>query len=48
MDAQIFLREENLRAAFAIFDTDNSGKIDANEIQRLLQGDEIREMVDLE
>ena len=33
IDAQIFLREENLRAAFQMFDTDNSGKIDANEVK---------------
>jgi len=29
IDAQIFMREENLRNAFMMFDSDNSGKIDA-------------------
>ena len=48
MDAQIFLREENLRNAFAMFDTDNSGKIDDKEIQKLLQGDEFRDQIDLD
>lgn len=32
LDAQIFMREENLRNAFMMFDKDNSGKIDAKEI----------------
>jgi len=36
----VFLREENLRNAFAVFDTDDSGKIDKNEIMQLLSGDE--------
>ena len=40
IDAQIFLREENLRAAFQMFDSDNSGKIDAKEVKSLLTGDE--------
>ncbi len=33
MDAQVFLREENLRQAFLMFDRDNSGKIDATEVR---------------
>lgn len=33
IDAQIFMREENLRAAFYMFDVDNSGKIDKNEVR---------------
>lgn len=40
MDAQVFLREDNLRAAFQMFDTDKSGKIDAKEVRQLLSSDE--------
>lgn len=43
LDAQVFMREENLRNAFLMFDTDNSGKIDAGEIKKLLEGDEIKD-----
>jgi Ca2+-binding EF-hand superfamily protein len=43
LDAQVFMREENLRAAFQMFDTDGSGKIDAKEIQALLEGDEFKD-----
>ena len=45
MDAQVFMREENLRAAFQMFDTDNSGKIDANEVKVLLEGDDYKDQV---
>jgi Ca2+-binding EF-hand superfamily protein len=37
------MREENLRNAFLMFDSDNSGKIDANEIKGLLEGDEFKD-----
>jgi len=37
------LREENLRNAFMMFDTDGSGKIDDKEIRALLEGDDIKE-----
>lgn len=40
LDAQVFMREENLRNAFMMFDVDNSGKIDAKEIKALLEGEE--------
>jgi calcium-dependent protein kinase len=43
IDAQIFMREENLRAAFQMFDTDNSGKIDASEVKQLLEGDDMKD-----
>jgi Ca2+-binding EF-hand superfamily protein len=33
------LREENLRNAFAMFDVDNSGKIDRNEVKNMLEGE---------
>jgi len=45
LDASVFLREENLRNAFMMFDTDCSGKIDANEIKGLLEGDEFKEHI---
>jgi hypothetical protein len=32
IEAQVFLREENLRNAFIMFDRDGSGKIDAKEL----------------
>ena len=43
MDAQVFMREENLRTAFMMFDKDNSGKIDAKEISELLSGEEFKD-----
>jgi calcium-dependent protein kinase len=46
MDAQIFMREENLRNAFMIFDTDQSGKIDAKEIKALLEGEEFQDQIE--
>jgi len=33
MDATTFLRESYLKAAFKMFDTDNSGRIDSNELR---------------
>ena len=48
MDAQVFMREENLRAAFQMFDTDNSGKMDANEVKVLLEGDDYKDQVSQE
>lgn len=43
LDAQTFLREENLRNAFMMFDSDGSGKIDAAEIKGLLEGEDVKE-----
>jgi Ca2+-binding EF-hand superfamily protein len=39
------MREENLRAAFAMFDTDGSGKIDGTEIKQLLEGDDFKDQM---
>jgi calcium-dependent protein kinase len=39
------MREENLRAAFQMFDTDGSGKIDAKEVKTLLEGDEFKDQI---
>ena len=44
MDAQTFLRESYLKTAFAMFDKDNSGKIDRQELQLLLQGEEFKDV----
>lgn len=44
LDSQIFLREEYLQAAFEMFDKDNSGSIDIDEISQLLQGEDIQKM----
>ena len=41
MDANVFLREDYLRTAFRMFDKDNSGKIDNEEVIALLQGDDL-------
>lgn len=42
MDANVFLREDYLRTAFMMFDKDNSGKIDNEEVMALLGGDELQ------
>lgn len=36
MDANVFMREDYLRTAFNMFDKDNSGKIDNEEVIALL------------
>ena len=36
MDDQIYMREDYLRTAFKMFDTDGSGKIDSQEVVALL------------
>lgn len=44
MDAQVFMKESYLKTAFNMFDTDGSGKIDAQELNRLLSGDEFKDI----
>lgn len=44
MDATTFLREAYLRTAFKMIDSDHSGKIDANELKKLLEGEEFRDV----
>lgn len=39
IEAQVFLKEENLRNAFIMFDRDGSGKIDTKELAELLTGE---------
>ncbi len=39
IEAQVFLKEENLRNAFKMFDRDGSGKIDTKELAELLTGE---------
>jgi len=41
MDANIFMRDDYLRTAFNMFDKDNSGKIDNEEVVALLQGEDL-------
>jgi len=48
MDTSLYNREENLRTAFQMFDTDNSGKIDINEVTQLLGGEQFKESVDMD
>ena len=36
MDAQTFMREDYLRTAFQMFDTDKSGGLDLMELKRLV------------
>ena len=42
LESQIFLKEEYLKNAFEMFDTDHSGKIDNDELMQILQGDELK------
>ena len=44
MNAQTFLKEEFLKTAFRMFDTDNSGKIDVGELKQLLAGEEFKDL----
>lgn len=44
MDATTFLRDNYLKTAFAMFDTDGSGKIDSSELLQLLAGEEFRDV----
>ena len=44
MNQQTFLKEEYLKTAFRMFDTDNSGKIDIEELRQLLAGDEFKDL----
>ena len=45
MDANIYMREDYLKTAFMMFDKDNSGKIDNEEVIALLQGEELGNFV---
>ena len=38
------MREEYLKTAFRMFDTDNSGKIDKDELNKLLCGEEFKDV----
>ena len=44
MDARTFLKETYLKTAFNMFDTDGSGKIDSNELNALLSGEEFKDV----
>ena len=44
MEATTFLKEQYLKSAFKMFDTDGSGKIDSVEIGRLLSGEEFKDV----
>ena len=45
IDANIFMREEYLKIAFSMFDMDQSGKIDSQEVIALLQGEDFQNLV---
>jgi calcium-dependent protein kinase len=45
MSANIVMREDYLRTAFQMFDTDKSGKIDKDEIVSLLSGEDLANVV---
>ena len=45
MDAQIYLRDDYLRTAFDMFDTDGSGKIDKTELIGILSADDIQNQI---
>ena len=44
MDARTFMKESYLRTAFNMFDTDGSGKIDSQELNVLLSGEEFKDI----
>lgn len=44
MEQSTFLKEQYLRTAFKMFDTDNSGKIDADELKQMLSGEEFKDV----
>ena len=44
MDAKIFMRDSYLKTAFNMFDTDGSGKISGDEINKLLSGEEFKDI----
>jgi len=45
IDTTVFLREDYLRTAFNMFDKDNSGKIDNEEVLSLLAGDNFDNLI---
>ena len=45
IDQTVFMRDDYLRTAFRLFDKDNSGKIDNEEVIALLQGEELGNLV---
>jgi calcium-dependent protein kinase len=45
IDAQIYMRDDYLRTAFDMFDKDNSGKIDKDEVINILQGEDLENMI---
>lgn len=45
IDANIFMREDYLRTAFQMFDKDNSGKIDNEEVMNLLTGEDLGNLI---
>ena len=45
IDANVYLREEYLRMAFKMFDTDNSGSIEKSEVVQILGGDQLNSLV---
>ena len=48
MEANIYLRDDYLKTAFRMFDKDNSGTIDNEEVRALLQGDDLSNLVSKE
>ena len=45
IDATVFMRDDYLRTAFMMFDKDNSGKIDNEEVMALLNGEDLEAFV---
>lgn len=45
IDQNVFMREDYLRTAFRMFDKDNSGSIDSEEVVALLQGEDLGNFV---
>ena len=44
MEAKVFMKETYLKTAFNMFDTDGSGKIDSSELDKLLSGEDFKDI----
>jgi calcium-dependent protein kinase len=48
IDAQIYMRDDYIRTAFDMFDSDGNGAIDKNELKQILQGEDMENLVSQE
>ena len=45
MDAHVYMRDDYLKTAFDMFDSDGSGTIDKNELKQILQGEQMENFI---